>query len=193
MRGQPFLRRPLPRTSRLSAARSGSGLPPSAAGGRTHRAGVGAPSWLASRRQRDRPEQGAENRCSRQANRVGFFDRQRALAARSRAAGGAPPSLRRLMPVGLRLLPECYGDWQDAGRSAAGPVHWPLWPAPFPPLVGGDGFADATGARAPSRAHVDSAIAIRLRSGLIPTSFLSPAANLSRLSSKRHRPHGRFP
>jgi hypothetical protein len=33
--------------------------------------------------------------------------------------------------------------WQDAGRSAAWPVHWPLWPAPLPPLVGGDGLLKA--------------------------------------------------
>jgi hypothetical protein len=25
-------------------------------------------------------------------------------------------------------------------------VHWPLWPAPFPPFVGGDGFPNAAGA-----------------------------------------------
>src|SRR6266487_3260104 len=32
---------------------------------------------------------------------------------------------------------------QLAGRSAFAPVHCPLWPAPFPPLVGGDGLANA--------------------------------------------------
>jgi hypothetical protein len=40
--------------------------------------------------------------------------------------------------------------WQEAGRSAAGPVHCPLWPAPLPPLVGGDGLANA-GAAEPTR------------------------------------------
>ena len=34
-------------------------------------------------------------------------------------------------------------DWQLAGRSAAGPVHWPLWPAPLPPLVGACASASA--------------------------------------------------
>jgi len=33
--------------------------------------------------------------------------------------------------------------WQEAGRSSAGPVHWPLWPAPLPPFVGGAGDAKA--------------------------------------------------
>ena len=36
-----------------------------------------------------------------------------------------------------------YGLWHEAGRSDAGPVHCPLLPAPLPPLVGGDGLANA--------------------------------------------------
>src|SRR5206468_3190750 len=34
-------------------------------------------------------------------------------------------------------------DWQDVGRADAAPVHWPLWPPPLPPLVGGFGLANA--------------------------------------------------
>jgi hypothetical protein len=33
--------------------------------------------------------------------------------------------------------------WQEWGRSLGLPVHWPLWPAPLPPLVGGLGLANA--------------------------------------------------
>jgi hypothetical protein len=40
-----------------------------------------------------------------------------------------------------------YGLWQLAGRSSAAPVHCPLCPAPFPPFVGGLGFAKAGAAR----------------------------------------------
>jgi hypothetical protein len=42
----------------------------------------------------------------------------------------------------VRLAPSSYGP-QEAGRSAGFPVHWPLWPAPFPPFVGGAGFPKA--------------------------------------------------
>jgi hypothetical protein len=39
-----------------------------------------------------------------------------------------------------RLL-QTYGP-QEAGRSLGFPVHWPLWPAPLPPLVGGGALAN---------------------------------------------------
>ena len=40
------------------------------------------------------------------------------------------------------------GLLHDAGRSAAGPVHWPLCPAPLPPFVGDAGVAVAGAATA---------------------------------------------
>jgi hypothetical protein len=56
------------------------------------------------------------------------------------------------------LLP----DWQAfPGRSSAGPVQFPLWPAPLPPLVGGDGEAYAV-ALAPSISEAKT-IAVNLR------------------------------
>jgi hypothetical protein len=54
-----------------------------------------------------------------------------------------------------------YGLWQDLGRSSAGPVHWPLWPAPLPPLVGGWGVANA-GAAVDSTSAVAKAAATLL-------------------------------
>ena len=58
-----------------------------------------------------------------------------------KSSGNRTPIRSRVRPPGLTG----YGWllWQDAGRSACGPVHWPLWPAPFPPFVGGAGSARA--------------------------------------------------
>jgi hypothetical protein len=50
------------------------------------------------------------------------------------------------------------------------PVHWPLCPAPFPPLVGGDGFANA-GAEAVARAALAKRIAPSLRALVMFTSL----------------------
>jgi hypothetical protein len=47
----------------------------------------------------------------------------------------------------------------DAGRPSGLPVHWPLWPAPFPPLVGGGALANA-GADTESSPAVSSATTI---------------------------------
>ena len=46
---------------------------------------------------------------------------------------------------GLQIsIPEAHLKlWQEWGRSVGLPVHWPLWPAPLPPLVGGLGLANA--------------------------------------------------
>src|SRR5215218_3835904 len=58
-----------------------------------------------------------------------------------------PPATEAAARSSLRTgLKECYVPGQTAGRSAGLPVHWPLWPAPFPPLVGGLGLAHAADA-----------------------------------------------
>ncbi len=50
----------------------------------------------------------------------------------------------------------------EAGRSSGLPVQLPLLPAPLPPLVGGDGLANAAGAIvAPSAAVARSAAKVR--------------------------------
>jgi hypothetical protein len=65
------------------------------------------------------------------------------------------------------LLP----DWQALpGRSCAAPVHWPLDPPPFPPLVGGDGLANA-GAAVAASISVAKAAAVNLRALLMLTSL----------------------
>lgn len=51
------------------------------------------------------------------------------------------------------------GLWHEVGRSAAGPVHWPLCPAPLPPFVGGLGAATA-GATPPTVAAAASSAAM---------------------------------
>jgi len=61
--------------------------------------------------------------------------------------------------------------WQELGRSAFAPVHCPDWPAPLPPLVGGLGFAEATGTAATASAATDSSAAMLLRVLVILTSF----------------------
>src|SRR5437899_5769655 len=58
---------------------------------------------------------------------------------RVRIHGGAARRIPALLPLLLRY----GGDLHECGRSAAGPVHWPDCPAPFPPLVGGSGLAYA--------------------------------------------------
>jgi hypothetical protein len=78
---------------------------------------------------------------------------------------GSGPSM--LPPKSCGFLHEPYGLWHDAGRSAAGPVHWPLCPAPLPPLVGGLGEPNA-GPVVVSMPAVTSAIAaVRNRRFLI--------------------------
>jgi hypothetical protein len=66
------------------------------------------------------------------------------------------------MPYGVPGPPRL---WHDAGRSACGPVHWPLRPAPLPPLVGGLGSAQAAGAsptqRTPAAIRADTSLRIR--------------------------------
>jgi hypothetical protein len=82
---------------------------------------------------------------------------------------------------------------QELGRSALGPVHWPLLPAPFPPSVGGDGFAVAAGARATTSAAAESNAAMDLRVRVISTPFPERRANNSRCRRARRptvRNHG---
>src|SRR5215208_5678072 len=74
---------------------------------------------------------------------------------------------RRRAPV-----PRGYVPGQTAGRRSGLPVHWPLWPAPLPPLVGGDGLAAAIGATATESARLASTAATTLRVLLIFDSLL---------------------
>jgi hypothetical protein len=76
-----------------------------------------------------------------------------------------------------------YGLWQEAGRSEALPVHWPLEPAPLPPFVGGDGFANA-GAAAVAKAALANRIAPSLRALVMLTS-LPEVADMSKRHPKR--------
>lgn len=98
--------------------------------------------------------------------------RRAALPASSRTRDCAAPA----PPVGGadRRLLRYYGwlpgpPWllQELGRSALGPVHWPLLPAPLPPSVGGDGLAPATGAAATARAPTVNSAATALRTRLM--------------------------
>jgi hypothetical protein len=68
------------------------------------------------------------------------------LGAHSLEANG---TVRAQIDVSYGWSPGPPWLWQDAGRSAWGPVHWPLCPAPLPPLVGGGASANAVDA-APS-------------------------------------------
>jgi hypothetical protein len=78
---------------------------------------------------------------------------------------------------GLAVRRDIYGDWQLAGRSAAGPVHCPLWPAPLPPFVGGAGLAQAgvtPTAKAP-QANTSAVIFLMLRSRTFVASVVTRA------------------
>ncbi len=76
---------------------------------------------------------------------------------------------RQDQPVaGQTAVGQC-DDWQEAGRSAAGPVHWPDWPAPFPPFVGGDGLASATAAE-PTTSATANPMAISSMRSLVTSS-----------------------
>jgi hypothetical protein len=80
----------------------------------------------------------------------------RPLVPGRRMASGAPPRI--------------YGLWQDVGRADPGPVHWPLWPAPFPPLFGGLGLA-----------HADDAVPNTTAVAMAPATrrfFMSPPSAL---------------
>jgi hypothetical protein len=84
---------------------------------------------------------------------VAAYQRSRRATAtrRGRATAGGGPGERLPGPHVRRWSREITdyrpltppGLWQEVGRSAAGPVHWPLCPAPLPPLVGGCGVANA--------------------------------------------------
>src|SRR5215208_7595793 len=88
---------------------------------------------------------------------------------------------RRRAPV-----PRGYVPGQTAGRSAGLPVHWPLWPAPLPPLVGGDGLAAAIGAVATESARAARTPATTLRVLFISSPFRS---NLSVANPRRGHPN----
>lgn len=49
-----------------------------------------------------------------------------------------PPHLERRSMV-RRLPTRVNVRYLEPGRLATGPLHCPFWPAPLPPLVGGDG------------------------------------------------------
>ncbi len=57
--------------------------------------------------------------------------------------------------------------WQEWGRSLGLPVHWPLWPAPLPPLVGGLGLANAGPVAVRMPAVTSATAAVRNRRFLI--------------------------
>src|SRR5215218_9725785 len=75
----------------------------------------------------------------------------------------------RIARLARRRLPFGYGDWQLAGRSSAGPVHCPLWPAPLPPFVGGLGLAHA-GVTPTKRAPQASTTMVNLLIYMLPFS-----------------------
>lgn len=92
---------------------------------------------------------------------------------------GHGPRIRALIR-GPMHPPTRQGLWHEAGRSAAGPVHWPLCPAPLPPFVGGLGFAVAGPARAksPVVATTTTMVRARMRISIIPP-FAHPRAVLN--------------
>jgi hypothetical protein len=93
--------------------------------------------------------------------------RLREFRPKRKARKRTVPGLRCCPPSLVALCMSLYGLWHDAGRSAAGPVHWPLCPAPLPPLVGGLGEPNA-GPVVVSMPAVTSAIAaVRNRRFLI--------------------------
>jgi hypothetical protein len=65
--------------------------------------------------------------------------------------------------LGTALGPLFVALAHDAGRSVGLPVQLPLEPAPFPPLVGGDGLANAAGAVAAAMRAPLARIAAALR------------------------------
>src|SRR5215203_3792577 len=97
-----------------------------------------------------------------------------------RQRGGCAPR-----PTGRGARPHSSWVYLQPGVVVVWPGGWHLALASCgpPPLLPGpnDGSASADGASAPSNAHVDSAIAIRLRSGLIQTSLVvfGPRATIS--------------
>jgi hypothetical protein len=103
---------------------------------------------------------------------------------RERLVGHNTPPERRGMKVytaRAKGVIARYGLWQEAGRSEAFPVHWPLLPAPLPPSVGGDGFAAATGATATPSAATANSAAVALRIRLIdpfPRCVITPLVNI---------------
>jgi hypothetical protein len=109
--------------------------------------------------------------------------RPRGRPSRELMGGRIPPSPRGRPLSALDRYGWLPGPpWllHDAGLSSCGPVHWPLLPAPLPPLVGGCGLA-STGAAAASASEPASVkhasfFLIQFTSSLVP---------------KAHRPAGR--
>jgi hypothetical protein len=84
--------------------------------------------------------------------------------------------------------------WQDAGRSVCGPVHWPLWPAPLPPLVGGARRGpgggrqpDAQGARGQRGGHEPAGTRHGLPNGLCRDAVGRPGGARDRRSASTAR------
>jgi hypothetical protein len=84
-------------------------------------------------------------------------------------------------------VPRGYVPGQTAGRSRGLPVHWPLCPAPLPPLVGGEGFAAAIGAAATESASVARTPAMTLRVLPIFLSFRSTFVRVDPCASNAPR------
>jgi hypothetical protein len=113
------------------------------------------------------------------------------VAAQSPGAVRSVPSRRpgtgRFRAFGLasqafELLHDAYGLWHDAGRSLAGPVHWPLWPAPLPPLVGGLGVPNAGPVVVRMPAVTSAMAAVRNRRFLIESPPFLPPLHFLRIS-----------
>jgi hypothetical protein len=79
------------------------------------------------------------------------------------ASGARFGTLRLPYDLGTASGPLLVALSHDAGRSVGLPVHWPLEPAPFPPLVGGAGLARAAGAIAAAKSAPLARIAAALR------------------------------
>jgi hypothetical protein len=73
-----------------------------------------------------------------------------------------------------------YGP-QEAGRSSGFPVHWPLWPPPLPPFVGGGGFPTADPIVA-AKINPANMLAMTLRSESFTPHNLLSASDLRRLT-----------
>jgi hypothetical protein len=79
-----------------------------------------------------------------------------------------------------------YGP-QEAGRSSGLPVHWPLWPAPLPPFVGGGGFPTADPIVA-AKINPANMLAKTLRSeSFTPHNHLSPRITAARRGQGERR------